>query len=339
MNGFFDVLSISSLLQAIPSLKILVLGDGMLDHYVWGEVHRISPEAPIPVVAIERDTYRLGGACNVALNLQQLGAQVTFLGAIGKDEAGHTLQQLLHQHQITCDDANFSSQISTIVKTRVIAQHQQICRLDRETPLSAEQAAAFTKRVEAWVQKQSFSAIVVSDYAKGSVTQPLLDQLVQHKQQSSFFLAMDPKPKNSLCYRGIDLLKPNRQEALQLAKIDAGPRESFPLKKVSQAIFQQHDVQYLSITLGEEGIALVDSHQKEYRVPTTTKEVFDVSGAGDTALAALTVAFCADKSPLEAAHFANLLSGIVVRKVGTATTTPEEILSYVASSSRTISGS
>lgn len=322
--------SVQSILQAVPSLKVLVIGDGMLDHYIFGDAERISPEAPVPVVAVDRDAYRLGGACNVALNAKSLGARVAFLGIVGTDEAGCTLQRLLKEADIGFCSENFRSDVQTIVKTRVIARHQQLCRVDREKQFSKASVVAVIAQAEAFLKKNAVSAILVSDYAKGTVTQAFLDRLVELKKSYSFFLAVDPKPKNKLCYNGIDLLKPNRAEALRLASFNIEPNRAFPSDTVAKEIFNRHSVRYLAVTLGEQGIVLAENGGKTYTAPAVAKEVFDVSGAGDTALAALTVAFCINRTPSEAIAFANLLSGIVIRKVGTAVTTPEEILAYAS---------
>ena len=322
--------SVQSILHTVPSLNVLVIGDAMLDHYIFGDAERISPEAPVPVVAVDHEAYRLGGACNVALNAKSLGAHVTFLGIAGTDEAGCTLQRLLKEASIEFCDENFRSDVQTIVKTRVIARHQQLCRLDREKKFSEASVATVIAQAEAFLQKNAVSVILVSDYAKGTVTQALLDRLVELKKRYCFFLAVDPKPKNKLCYNGVDLLKPNRAEVLRLADCDTEANQVFPLDTVAKEIFNRHSVCYLAVTLGEQGIALAENGGKTYTAPAIAKEVFDVSGAGDTALAALTVAFCTNRTPSEAIAFANLLSGIVIRKVGTAVTTPEEILAYAS---------
>lgn len=322
--------SVQSVLQAVPSLNVLVIGDAMLDRYIFGDAERISPEAPVPVVRIEREACRLGGACNVALNLKSLGANVTFLGSVGTDEAGSVLQRLLREAGISFCGENFRSDVQTIVKTRVIARHQQLCRLDREKKFSEASVATVIAQAEAFLQTNAVSVILVSDYAKGTVTQALLDRLVTLKKSYSFFLAVDPKPKNKLCYNGIDLLKPNRAEAFQLADFNIEPNQAFPSDAIAKEIFKHHSLRYLAVTLGEQGIVLWKNGGKTYTAPAVAKEVFDVSGAGDTALAALAVAFCTNRTPSEAIAFANLLSGIVIRKVGTAVTTPEEILAYAS---------
>lgn len=316
---------INKILEKIPSLKVLVVGDCMLDHYLWGDVHRISPEAPVPVVKVERDTYRLGGACNVALNLKSLGAEVELMGPMGKDTAGLQMQQLLKESAIKVDEVNFCQNLTSVVKTRVIARNQQLCRLDRDRVLEEEATAYFEEILE---QKLKIvDAVLVSDYAKGSITQRLLDRLVALKQQHHFFLAMDPKPAHALNYNGLDLLKPNRSEALTLSGLTGQGQVS--VQKIANLIRQKYSVQTLAITLGEEGLALSSSNESCQVYPTFSREVFDVSGAGDTALAALTLASCVDVSEEAAALFTNCASSVVVGKLGTATVSPEEILQYV----------
>ena len=173
------------ILQAISNMRVVAVGDAMLDHYIWGDVHRISPEAPIPVVAIERDTYRLGGACNVALNIQQLGASVTFVGLIGNDEAGHRIQNLLNEHAIAYAPPVADVDIQTIVKSRVIARNQQVCRLDRETPWPENAIKAIEMQLERMLASQSAQLVLMSDYAKGTITQSLLDLLAKkHREQA-----------------------------------------------------------------------------------------------------------------------------------------------------------
>lgn len=314
---------IKAFLDSIAAMNVWVVGDGMLDHYIWGNVHRISPEAPVPVIAIDKDTYRLGGACNVALNLKKLGASVRFFGPIGADDAGRIMQQLLTDDHIHYPSTDESSTVSTIVKTRVIARNQQLFRLDREKLFTQDQVCCLEHQIEQGLATENVTAVIVSDYAKGSVTQSLLNKLCELKQKYGFFLAVDPKPGRGLNYSGADLLKPNYVEARQLAKLETSDAS---LTEIAQAILHTHRVRYLTVTLGEDGLAIIHESGKVDIIPTITKEVFDVSGAGDTALVALTAALCAKATPEKAGWFANLLSGLVIKKVGTASTTPEEIL-------------
>ena len=322
-----DKSQINNLLRNTSSLNICVIGDCMLDHYIWGDVQRISPEAPVPVVNIDKDTYRLGGACNVALNLKQMGCNVTLMGLMGQDSAGNTLHQLLKENSITVLKDSFNHDVNTVVKTRVIVRNQQLCRLDRESFFTEKQAECLMPLLRATIQ--NFDAVIVSDYNKGTVSQALLDLLIELKQQKTFFLAMDPKPAHDLDYSGVDLLKPNRSEALQLSGISQKPHAPFPLEAVAKRILEHYHLKYLAITLGSEGLALLNTYNEGRIYPAQDREVFDVSGAGDTALAALVVAFCL-KMPMEvAADFANIASGIVVGKVGTAAVSLEELQTYV----------
>jgi ADP-heptose synthase, bifunctional sugar kinase/adenylyltransferase len=322
-----DKSQINNLLRNTSTLNICVIGDCMLDHYIWGDVQRISPEAPVPVVNIDKDTYRLGGACNVALNLKQMGCNVSLMGLIGQDSAGDKLRQLLKENDIAISEASFNRDISTIVKTRVIVRNQQLCRLDRESFFTEQQAEGGLSSLRDAIQ--NFDAVIVSDYNKGTVSQALLELLVDLKKQKNFFLAVDPKPAHELDYNGVDLLKPNRSEALQLSGVSPKPHAPFPLDSVAKRILQRYRLRYLAITLGNEGLALLNNDNEGCVYPAQDREVFDVSGAGDTALAALVVAFCL-KMPMEvAATFANMASGIVVGKVGTAAVSLEELRTYV----------
>lgn len=323
----WDKSQINKLLQATSSLNVCVVGDCMLDHYIWGDVHRISPEAPVPVVNVDKDTFRLGGACNVALNLRQMGCNVSLIGLIGQDSAGNTLRRLLREDHITVFEDNSDCNVDTIVKTRVIVRNQQLCRLDRETFFTEKQANFLVRFLRDNIQK--FDAVIVSDYNKGTISQALLDFLVSLKEENDFFLAVDPKPAHGLDYKNVDLLKPNRSEALQLSGVVPMPYEPFPLNTIAKQILDRYHLKYLAITLGHEGLALMDAGNKGCIYPAQDKEVFDVSGAGDTALAALVIAFCLKMPMGVAATFANIASGIVVSKVGTAAVSLEELRSHV----------
>lgn len=326
MVGVQNKFQVKALLERISSLNILVIGDIMLDHYIWGEVYRISPEAPVPVVAIERDSYRLGGAANVALNLRKLGAKVSILGWLGNDLAGKEVARLFGGEQILLHNDCLLPTFPTILKTRVIARNQQLCRLDRDTLFHEDLSAQMLRNVVDLLP--TVDGIILSDYAKGTITQTLIDFLSTQKEKHGFFWAMDPKPHRRLLYRSPDLLTPNRMEALQLAGFPWHDSDPFHPEQVVDKILEAHRPKHLAITLGKQGMLMVNNLGKSQTFPTLAKEVFDVSGAGDTVVAALTAAFCA-KADLEiSAHFANLAAGIVVGKIGTATATPEEILAY-----------
>ncbi|MBP9913169.1 MAG: D-glycero-beta-D-manno-heptose-7-phosphate kinase [Opitutaceae bacterium] len=317
-----------ALLKKISRLHILVIGDVMLDHYVWGDATRISPEAPVPVVDIARDSWTAGGAANVALNIASLGARCTVAGFIGHDDAGAKLNQILRDKNIATLATPGTG--ATIVKTRVLVQHQQLCRLDRESPqanyaLSTPQAKALlTDAIRAC------DAVILSDYAKGILSDELVALVTKLARAAGKFIALDPKPKRQLAFRDLDLITPNKRESLQMAGLEPVPHTPYPAKAVCTRLHQLYGTRNLVITLGEEGMLLSAKGKIVKIIPTAAREVFDVSGAGDTALAGLVLALTAGATLEQAALFSNAASGVVVGKLGTATVTPAELQAYVA---------
>ena len=312
----------NELLERIKSLRLLVIGDVMLDRYVRGEVSRISPEAPVPVLHVDGEDSVAGGAANVGLNAADLGASVDLGGVFGQDEAGERLLVLLSERGIACDHAFASSQAPTICKTRVMAGNQQICRVDRE-----ESHQAYAPNLDALSEllaekARNADAVIVSDYAKGFVNDELLTLL----RSEAKFLAVDPKPRRSLNYDSPDLMTPNKVESLQLAGLERGDFGEFPAGAIAAAIHDSHRPHRVAVTLGADGMLLIEHGKVIQRIPTAAREVFDVSGAGDTVIAAMTLALAAKSTFEEASAFANLAAGVVVAKVGTATASPEEIL-------------
>jgi D-glycero-beta-D-manno-heptose-7-phosphate kinase len=318
----------TELLTALPSLRILVIGDLMLDHYIWGDVHRISPEAPVPVVHAARDSYTAGGAANVALNLASLGVQAMLIGTLGNDSHADTLVGLLEAAAIDASGCPRLEAATTIVKTRVIIRTQQLCRIDRE---ASPASYALDSQPALWSELDSqiaaCDAVIVSDYAKGVITQSLLDYVSGLAAKHQKLLAIDPKPAHQLRFTTAGLITPNRHEALQLAGL-AEPTHgaAYPLAEVCRRIHENYAPELLVITLGADGMAVCHGGEVVQTLPTQARAVFDVSGAGDTVIATLTAALAAGASPIEAAQFANHAAGIVVSKVGTATATCREFL-------------
>lgn len=317
-----------ALLKKISGLRILVLGDVMLDHYIWGDATRISPEAPVPVVDIARDSWTAGGAANVALNIASLGARCAVAGLIGQDEAGVKLSEILHAKKIATISTPGSG--ATIVKTRVLVQHQQLCRLDREGPPSAYALSASQAEKLLNAEIQRCDAVILSDYAKGILSDEVVARIAKLARVAGKFVALDPKPKRKLAFHGMDLITPNKRESLQLAGIEALPHAPFPAAEVCANLHQLYGTKHVVITLGEEGMLLSSDGKIHKTIPTAAREVYDVSGAGDTALAGLVLALAAGASLEQAAHFANAAAGVVVGKLGTATVTPRELAAYVA---------
>ncbi|MBL9199668.1 MAG: D-glycero-beta-D-manno-heptose-7-phosphate kinase [Opitutaceae bacterium] len=320
--------NLPGLLKKIARLRILVVGDVMLDHYIWGDATRISPEAPVPVVDIARDSWTAGGAANVALNLASLGASCAVAGYFGRDDAGQRLATILHGKKI--DTVATPGAAPTIVKTRVLVQHQQLCRLDREAAPTAYHLPA--AKAESLLAREiaACDALILSDYAKGILSDDVVGRLTRLARAAGKFVALDPKPKRKLAFHGLDLITPNKREALQLAGIDPLPHTPFPAADVCARLHERYATRNLVITLGEDGMLLSQGGKILKTIPTAAREVYDVSGAGDTSLAALVLALAAGASLEHAAHFANAAAGVVVGKLGTATVTPAELRAYVA---------
>jgi rfaE bifunctional protein kinase chain/domain len=316
-----------ALLKKISGLRILVVGDVMLDHYVWGDATRISPEAPVPVVDISRDTFTAGGAGNVALNLAALGARCTLAGHFGRDESGRQLAGILAEKAITTISTPGSG--GTIVKTRVLVQHQQLCRLDREAAPDAYRIPPAKVAALLGPAIKAADAVILSDYAKGLLGSELVQQVTELCRAAGTFLALDPKPKHALSFHGLDLITPNRKEAAQLAGLELSPHAPFPAAEICRRLHERYGTRNLVITLSEDGLLLSREGTVVKQIPTAAREVFDVSGAGDTSIAALVLALAAGADLETAAHFANAAAGVVVGKIGTATVTPGELVAYV----------
>ncbi|TVP78166.1 MAG: hypothetical protein EA353_08895 [Puniceicoccaceae bacterium] len=316
-----------STLARFAELNIVVIGDIMLDHYIMGDATRISPEAPVPVVSVARDQYVPGGAANVANNLTGLGVPTTLLGACCDDPESLLLRKVLAERAIRLSPLSQKDGATTIVKTRVVVQRQQLCRIDREAKPAAYALDAALQSPEFLELIQSADAILFSDYAKGVVNEALLQAVRQAIQSCPKppLLVVDPKPKRHLNLAGMTLMTPNRTEALQMAGFDSSPDADFDDDAVIAAIFQAHNPEKLVITLGAEGMLLGENGQAIGRIQTEAREVFDVSGAGDTVVAVLTAALASGLPLEEAAKLANRAAGIVVSHLGTAPITKAEL--------------
>mgnify|MGYP001328218925 FL=1 len=313
------------LFEQIKSLKFLVIGDVMLDRYVIGEVSRISPEAPVPVLTVQEEKSVAGGASNVALNLRSLGSSVETIGWFGADQKGNKLVEILSTADVKVDTNFRFSSAPTISKSRVTASNQQICRVDREAHM-ADYSPDLGVLGDLLMPKiKAADAVIISDYGKGFVTNELLELVSSHAR----FVAIDPKPSRLLKYSGPDLLTPNRLEALELAGLSRETHGPFPQIEVVDRIFERFAPKMLAITLGSEGMLLAKDGKIKSTIPTAAREVFDVSGAGDTVIASLTMALVSGESFEHSAEFANLAAGVVVGKVGTATASPYEILNHL----------
>lgn len=319
------------ILSAAQSTRILVVGDVMLDSFIWGSVQRISPEAPVPVVDFQRENCMPGGAANVARNLRALQIPVEIFGATGQDTAGEQLSQLLKEQRIGCSGLLQAPERLTSVKTRIVAHQQQVVRIDRET--RAPLGPLLTRKLISAIRRRvgDAAAVIVGDYGKGVVTPELLNELKSVCRETGTWLSMDPKPVHNLQLDGLSLITPNRKEAFELAGVQddtrhANPLQDSNLRHAAEKLLSNLKPAVLLITLGELGMLLCQRDSEPVHIPTVAQEVFDVSGAGDTVIASFTLAIAAGASPLEAAIFSNHAAGIVVGKIGTATVTPEELI-------------
>ena len=322
---------VRKLLTSASEARVLVIGDVMLDHFVWGTVARISPEAPVPVVDFQHESLMPGGAANVARNLTALKAETELFGVVGRDHSAEQLRRLLQEHHIGCRGLMAHDKRQTSVKTRIVAHKQQVVRIDRESRDHLD--GKLTRRMLSSIASKlnDAAAVIVGDYGKGVVTQALLDGLKQLCRERGIWLSMDPKPVHHLNLNGFSLITPNRKEAFELAKLPDETRNNNPLADtnlmmVAERLLKELRPAVLLITLGELGMLLCQRSHKPFHIPTIAQEVFDVSGAGDTVIATFTLAIAAGASPVEAAIISNHAAGIVVGKIGTATVVPEELL-------------
>lgn len=320
-----DFFSVIPKLDFLDRVSVLVVGDVMLDRYMWGHVRRISPEAPVPVVEIDRETHTAGGAANVALNLRALGVRCELFGIAGSDANGAELQALLQHHQVPFDSRLVRADAPTITKTRIVAHRQQLCRVDKESDTEAYSVAR-AGLLDLLVEKaEKYDAVILSDYAKGVITQPVIDALRQVREKKKTYLALDPKPR-PLDIAGLDLITPNRGESILLAGLSGTGKKGPALDEITAAIMAQYRPECLVITLSEDGMLLRKRDGTTRLFPTAVRQVADVSGAGDTVIATLTAALAAGVPAEEALTIANAAAGIVVGKLGTATVTRPELL-------------
>jgi D-beta-D-heptose 7-phosphate kinase/D-beta-D-heptose 1-phosphate adenosyltransferase len=319
------------LISGFAGKRILVVGDLMLDEFIWGKVSRISPEAPVPVVNVTGESYYPGGAANVARNVREFTSETAVMGLVGADDRGRRLVELLATGGLDTSGVLEDPSASTTVKTRIIARNQQVVRVDREhvSPL----AAAHTRRAMEHLDRivAGFDAIIVADYGKGFLTQALADHICHAAQIHGKVLAVDPHPHTSLAWHGATAIKPNRAEAFAAAGLPSADPvtpvlSDGPLLAAGKRLLDLWHPASLLITLGEHGMLLLQPGAEPYHTPTRAQAVFDVSGAGDTAIAVFALALSAGASPVEAAELANRASGIVVGKLGTATVSPAELL-------------
>lgn len=315
---------VHEIVSRFPRARVMVVGDVMLDEFIWGKVSRISPEAPVPVVEVRSRSVMPGGAANVVNNIQTLGGKAVLVGVCGDDPHGATLRQILNDKGADTVGLIAAGDRQTILKTRIIAHHQQVVRVDTENRNGHNPAVLLEVARVVEEKMESVDAVVIEDYDKGLIEQKLVDLIVALARKKKKIVAVDPKKGHFLDYRGVTVLTPNKGEAL--AQLGIEQEERAPgLEEIGRRLLRKWECRAVLLTLGEEGMFLMERGQKPFRIPTVAREVFDVSGAGDTVVAALTVSLASGANFREAAEIANYAAGVVVGKVGTAAVTAKEL--------------
>ncbi len=319
-------------MRSFPKVRLLVIGDIMMDRSILGKVSRISPEAPVPVVIVEKEDFNLGGAANVAHNIRSLGGTVVLCGIVGDDENGRRLHRRIVEKGIQTQGIFLEQGRQTTVKTRIIAHHphyQQLVRVDRETT-DRPKVTTFRRLAKFLSNKmEDFDGVVISDYGKGLLTRKLIQTIVKKAKKSKKLIMVDPKLKNFFSYKGATVITPNTNEASEASRIPATDQSS--VEKIGRKLLKRLKCNALVITQGEKGMTIFEHHQKPYPVPTVAKEVYDVTGAGDTVIGTMALALGTGThvSVKDAASLANYAAGIVVGKVGTAIVNKEELLQVI----------
>ena len=324
----YDISHLKKLVGRFPKARILVIGDLILDEFIWGDVERISPEAPVPVVWVKSESFMPGGASNVANNLKALGVKPFLCGVIGKDERGKMLQQELQKRGITTEGLIVDSGRPTTMKTRIVAHHQQVVRVDRET--ISEISDNILNELLDYLRKQirEVDALLIEDYGKGVISSRLIQEVVSLARNHHKMITVDPKESHFDYYQGVTVITPNHHEAGNAIGIKVDGEES--LHRVGRELLRLLKCDSVLVTLGENGMCLFESKGTVIHIPTVAQEVFDVSGAGDTVIATLTAALSTGATMEQAAYLSNFAAGIVVGKVGVAVTTREELYDRIS---------
>ncbi|MBI5523087.1 MAG: D-glycero-beta-D-manno-heptose-7-phosphate kinase [Desulfarculus sp.] len=328
-----DVKKLTKAVGRFRKARVLVLGDVMLDQFVWGSVRRISPEAPVPVVEVQSETYMLGGAANVLHNLIALGGRASLCGLVGDDQAGRQVAELLDDLDVSTEGILVCKDRPTTVKTRVVAHGQQVVRVDRESRGAVERRDLNRLRLHLERQVQEVDAVIVSDYAKGVISGRLLEPLMALARAGRMIVTVDPKVANIQHYAGATVITPNHLEAAEAARVAI--EDGDYVQKAGRQLLKKLEVRSVLVTQGERGMTLF-SQDGETHIPTTAKQVYDVTGAGDTVISTLTLGLVAGLDPVEAAVLANFAAGVVVGEVGTSAVTAGRLIQAVETGVRAL---
>ena len=320
--------TLSGFIPRFRRAKVLVVGDLMLDEFIWGKVSRVSPEAPVPVVWVQSESVMPGGAANVANNIRALGGQVSVIGVIGQDRWGGALLDDLSSRRIDTTGI-VKADRPTTVKTRVIAHHQQVVRVDREQRERLPASVVGRLIASAQARIKDVDAVIIEDYGKGAITRELLESVIPLARTHRKIITVDPKEEHIDLYRRVTALTPNRAEAG--AAVGRELESDAQVQRAAEELLRRLECEALLVTLGEDGMWLFEPRGGNVRIPTVAQEVFDVAGAGDTVIATFTLALASGASLEQAARIANQAAGIVVGKLGVAVVTPAELRATLSS--------
>ncbi|OQC09871.1 MAG: Bifunctional protein HldE [Candidatus Cloacimonetes bacterium ADurb.Bin088] len=315
---------IRELLAKFGRQRVLVLGDIMLDHYIWGKVERISAEAPVPVLEVQKEEFRLGGAANAALNVKSLGGKAILLGVTGRDSAAQDLKQLMECKGLATDGLIDDPDRKTTLKTRIVATNQQIVRIDRETKIDLGNEARTALLDSLRRLLPNCQALIIEDYNKGVLTREVISGALELAKSLGIPVAVDPKHRNFRQYRGVDIFKPNFRELQDILDMEFESEDEFQV--AASQLRGEMQIKNLIVTRGSLGMYVFDGGKQARHLPTAAREVFDVSGAGDTVISALTLAYVSGADIHLAAKVANHAAGVACGKVGTASVNPDELL-------------
>jgi D-glycero-beta-D-manno-heptose-7-phosphate kinase len=319
---------LNTLKKKFDGLKIAVIGDMMLDCYFWGDVRRISPEAPVPVIEIDNEFFRFGGAANVALNILRLGGVPVPIGIIGQDYDGTIFRSLINETAISSEGIFIDEKRPTTSKTRVIAQNQHVVRIDRESKNYI--GKDIQNKILTFLQSiiSEVDGVILQDYNKGVLTPALIEKIILMSNENKKLITVDPKFNNFFAYKNVTVFKPNRKEAEDVLGIKI--KSSEEAASAGEKLLEKINSKFLLLTLGEEGIVVFEKGKDEIRMPTKARKVADVSGAGDTVISTLTMALAAKASIVEAAYLANFAGGIVCEEVGIVPIEKEKLFNEVS---------
>lgn len=319
-------MEIRELFEAFKTKKIIVLGDVMLDAYVLGNVTRISPEAPVPIVSLDKEDERLGGAANVALNLASLGVQVSICSVIGNDKAASQLIALFDEHHISHEGIVRSDHRKTTVKTRIIGNNQQLLRIDSEqsNDISTEEEHLLLAKIDQLLD-QGIDALIFEDYNKGTLTEQVIREVIKRCKEKGIITTVDPKKKNFFSYQGVDLFKPNLKELKEGLNVQFSISQKDAFEHAVALLRERLNHRITFITLSEQGVFILDDSSKTY-IPAHVRNIADVSGAGDTVISLATLCLCAGLPIAQIAAISNLAGGLVCEKTGVVSVDEQELM-------------